>query len=286
MNIQELRKIGKDKLSLERIEDSNIKVNILLQYVLNLSKTELIINSNKEVEEEKKNLFLKYVGEVIEGKPVQYITNEQEFMDLKFYVNENVLIPQPDTEILVEEVLKRISKINDRKTIKILDVCTGSGAIAISIKKYAQNLDKNIEIYALDISEQALQIAKKNAENNKVNINFILSDMFSKVNEKDFDIIVSNPPYIESKTILNLSKEVQNEPHLALDGGEDGLDFYRIIAKDGYVYLNKNGCILLEIGYNQKEKVMELFELEKKYNKGECIQDLAGDNRVLALTTI
>lgn len=286
MNIQELRKIGKDKLSLERIEDSNIKVNILLQYVLNLSKTELIINSNKEVEEEKKNLFLKYVGEVIEGKPVQYITNEQEFMDLKFYVNENVLIPQPDTEILVEEVLKRISKINDRKTIKILDVCTGSGAIAISIKKYAQNLDKNIEIYALDISEQALQIAKKNAENNKVNINFILSDMFSKVNEKDFDIIVSNPPYIESKTILNLSKEVQNEPHLALDGGEDGLDFYRIIAKDGYVYLNKNGCILLEIGYNQKEKVMELFELEKKYNKGECIQDLAGNNRVLALTTI
>lgn len=286
MNIQELKQIGKNRLCLEQVNDASIKVDILLQYVLDLNKTEIIINSNKEVEEEKKSLFFKYISEIIEGKPVQYITKKQEFMNLKFYVDENVLIPQPDTEILVEEVLKKINKINDKKTIKILDMCTGSGAIAISIKKYAESSNKNLEVYALDISEQALEIAKKNAKNNKVNINFILSDMFSNVKEKDFDIIVSNPPYIESKTILELSKEVQNEPYIALNGGEDGLDFYRIIAQKGYTYLNEKGCVLLEIGYKQKEKVMELFELEKKYNKGECIQDLAGNNRVLAFTTL
>lgn len=286
MNIQELRKVGKNKLNLERIDDANIKTDILLQHILGLSKNELIINSNKEVEEEKKYIFLKYISELIQGKPVQYITKEQEFMNLKFYVDENVLIPQPDTEILVELALKKINEIKDKKIIKLLDMCTGSGAIAISIKKYAENLNKDVEVCALDISEKALEIAKKNAINNNVNINFILSDMFSKVNEKDYDIIVSNPPYIETETILELSKEVQNEPLLALDGGKDGLDFYRIIAEKGYAYMNKNGRVLLEIGYNQREKVMEIFNQIKKYDKGECVKDLAGNNRVLKFTTL
>lgn len=286
LNIQELRKIGKDKLNSNKIDDANIKTDILLQYVFGLNKTELIINCNEEVEEEKKNIFLKFIEEIIEGNPVQYITHEQEFMNLKFYVDENVLIPQPDTEILVEEVLKCISEIKDKEKIEILDMCTGSGAIAISIKKHTEHLNKNIDVYALDISEKALEIAKKNAINNNVNINFILSDMFSKLKQKDFDIIVSNPPYIETEIIIGLSKEVQNEPHLALDGGKDGLDFYRVIAKEGYTYLNEKGCILLEIGYNQKEKVMELFEKNKKYDKGECIQDLSGNNRVLKFPTL
>ena len=202
-------------------------------------------------------------------------------MGLDFFVDENVLIPQPDTEILVEEVLRSISKIKDKKTIKVLDMCTGSGAIAIYVKKYAENIGKKIEVYAIDISEKALEIAKKNAVENNVKINFILSDMFSKIKEKEFDIIVSNPPYIESETILNLSKEVQNEPHIALDGGKDGLKFYRMIAENGYTYLNKGGYILLEIGYNQREKVMKIFEQAKKYDKGKCIQDLARNNRVL-----
>lgn len=277
MNIQELRNIGKEQLIVNNIEDALIKVEILLQFILNMSKIELIVYSDREIEPKKINTFLIYIDELIKGKPIQYITNEQEFMKLKFYVDKNVLIPQPDTEILVEEVLQEINELaKEKEEVKILDLCTGSGAIAISIKKYAENAI----VFASDISEKAIEIAKKNALNNKVEIYFINSDMFDKIEEKDFDIIVSNPPYIETETIKVLSKEVQNEPIIALDGGEDGLDFYRIIADNGYKYLNENGRILLEIGYNQREDVMNL--LKKEYDEIECVKDLANNDRVIS----
>ena len=167
---------------------------------------------------------MKYIDELIQGKPLQYITHYQEFMKLDFYVDENVLIPQPDTEILVEEVLNKIKEIKQQKRknsgcIKILDLCTGSGAIAISIKKYEQD----VEMYASDISKKALDIAKQNAIENDVNIEFIQSDMFNNLKsdtkfKNKFDIIVSNPPYIESSEISKLPIEVINEPHIALDG--------------------------------------------------------------------
>lgn len=277
MNIQELRKIGKEQLIANNIEDALINVEILMQFILNMSKIELIVYSDREIEQKKVNTFLIYIDELIKGKPIQYITNEQEFMKLKFYTDENVLIPQPDTEILVEEVLQEINELaKEKEEVKILDLCTGSGAIAISIKKYAENAI----VFASDISEKAIEIAEKNALNNKVEINFINSDMFDKINEKDFDVIVSNPPYIETETIKGLSKEVQNEPIIALDGGEDGLDFYRIIADNGYKYLNENGRILLEIGYNQREEVMNL--LKKEYDEIKCVKDLANNDRVIS----
>lgn len=277
MNIQELRKIGKEQLIANNIEDALINVEILMQFILNMSKIELIVYSDREIEQKKVNTFLIYIDELIKGKPIQYITNEQEFMKLKFYIDENVLIPQPDTEILVEEVLQEINELaKEKEEVKILDLCTGSGAIAISIKKYAENAI----VFASDISEKAIEIAEKNALNNKVEINFINSDMFDKINEKDFDVIVSNPPYIETETIKGLSKEVQNEPIIALDGGEDGLDFYRIIADNGYKYLNENGRILLEIGYNQREEVMNL--LKKEYDEIKCVKDLANNDRVIS----
>ena len=283
MNLLELRRNGRKKLIENNIEDAIIKADILIQFVLNMDKMQLIINQENEVSEENENIYLTYIEQVISGKPVQYITNEQEFMNLKFYVDENVLIPQPDTEILVEEAIKTIDEIRPEKNIKVLDLCTGSGAIAIAIKKYAEDAKKQIEVYASDISEEAIKIAEKNAKRNDVHINFILSDMFQKMQEKDFDIILSNPPYIETQTISRLSKEVQYEPHMALDGGEDGLEFYRVIAKNAHEYLNKNGSILLEIGYNQKKKVMQIFEEAKKYSNIRCIKDLSDNDRVIKI---
>lgn len=283
MNLLELRRNGRKKLIENNIEDAIIKADILIQFVLNMDKMQLIINQEDEVSKENENIYLTYIEQVISGKPVQYITNEQEFMNLKFYVDENVLIPQPDTENLVEEAIKAIDEIRPEKNIKVLDLCTGSGAIAISIKKYAEDTKKQIEVYASDISEEAIKIAEKNAKRNDVHINFILSDMFQKMQEKDFDIILSNPPYIETQTISRLSKEVQYEPHMALDGGEDGLEFYRVIAKNAHEYLNKNGSILLEIGYNQKKKVMQIFEEAKKYSNIRCIKDLSDNDRVIKI---
>lgn len=283
MNLLELRSNGRKKLIENNIEDAIIKADILIQFVLNMDKMQLIINQENEVSKENENIYLTYIEQVIRGKPVQYITNEQEFMNLKFYVDENVLIPQPDTEILVEEAIKTIDEIRPEKNIKVLDLCTGSGAIAIAIKKYAEDAKKQIEVYASDISEEAIKIAEKNAKRNDVHINFILSDMFQKMQEKDFDIILSNPPYIETQTISSLSKEVQYEPHMALDGGEDGLEFYRVIAENAHEYLNENGSILLEIGYNQKKKVMQIFEEAKKYSNIRCIKDLSDNDRVIKI---
>ena len=209
-------------------------------------------------------------------------------MKLNFYVDENVLIPQPDTEILVEEIINKYNKnINEcinkeddtERKIEILDLCTGSGAIGISLAKYI----KNSKVTCTDISMKALQVAKLNAEKNLVhkNMEFILSDLFENLQERKFDIIVSNPPYIKTEVINKLEKSVQNEPHLALDGGKDGLDFYKIISEESYKFLKLNGEIYLEIGYDQKEEVIKLLENTNKYEDIVCIKDLAGNDRVV-----
>ena len=282
MNILELRKSGRNKLIKNKIEDAIIKSDILIQFVLNMKKTELIINQEKEVSQENKNTYFYYIEEIIKGKPVQYITNEQEFMNLKFYVDKYVLIPQPDTEILVEEGIKKIIEI-EKKNIKVLDLCTGSGAIAIAIKKYTEKLKKYVDVYASDISEEAIKIAKKNAKTNNVSINFIVSNMFENIKEEDFDIIISNPPYIKTKIIDTLSKEVQNEPHIALDGGEDGLFFYRKILEKGHKFIKQKGHILLEIGYDQKNDIIEILKTINEYEDFKCIKDLSNNDRVILL---
>lgn len=276
LNIQELKKLGRDRLEEKQVEDSSHKADILLQFFLKMKKTQLVIHSQVDVEEEKVTKYLNAIEEVIGGKPVQYITNEQSFMNLKFYVDENVLIPQPDTEVLVETALTEVDK-----TIKILDLCTGSGAIAVALEHFLE--EKEVEIVATDISEKALEIAKKNAISNNANtkIKFIQSDLFAQIPKQKFDLIVSNPPYIETETIKTLSKEVQHEPKIALDGGEDGLAFYRRIAKEAFDYLEDGGKLLLEIGYNQKEKVMALLQKEKKYVNIRCIKDFENRDRVI-----
>jgi len=274
MKIKEILEYGRNNL----IEKENpLRISkILLKHLLNVDDTYILINDDKDIDVEVENNFKHDIELLKCGIPLQYITNLQEFMKLEFYVDSNVLIPQPDTEILVEEVLD-ILKQEDRNK-SVLDLCTGSGAIGVSIAKYTDKL----KVTMSDISKNALKIAKKNAENNGVldKCDFVLSDMFENI-ERKFHIIVSNPPYIKSQVISLLDKEVQNEPMLALDGGEDGLYFYKIIAENAYKYLNKDGILALEIGYDKKEEVIELLEQEKKYIDIYCKTDLSGNDRII-----
>ena len=259
------------------IEEASLKARMILANILKKPKEYLLIHETEELSLNDINKYKKDIKRLASNVPIQYIINKQEFMGLNFYVDENVLIPQPDTEILVEEVINICRDIDCRepeKTIKILDLCTGSGAIGISI---AKNI-KNCEMTLSDISNDALKIAQKNSANS--NIKIIQSDLFEKIEEK-FDIIVSNPPYIETKIISTLDKEVQMEPRLALDGGEDGLNLYRRIIKEAYKYLNSNGILALEIGYNQKDKVINLLKQSNMYVNIYFKKDLSKNDRIV-----
>ncbi len=283
MKQSELLKKGKEILSNKKINEPDEKASKLLQYILNQTREEFIINSFEEVSKNYEENYLKELGKIINGMPLQYIMHKQEFMGLDFYVDENVLIPQPDTEILVEEAINLIHSFEKIDKVQVLDLCTGSGAIAVSIIKYVPN----VKVFASDISKKALEVANKNVINNKVkNVELLESDMFENLKNYKFDFIVSNPPYIESNTIKNLSKEVQNEPEIALDGGQDGLKFYRIILKEAYKYLNKNGYLLLEIGYDQGEKILKLckeYSCNLNLITKKPIKDFGGNNRVIIL---
>ena len=276
MKIKEIRALGIQKLNENNIDDAIYKANKLLQYILKIKKIDFILKENEYVDIKIEKKYIELLDELIKGKPLQYITHSQEFMKLNFFVDENVLIPQPDTEILVEKALELIK---DSKNMSILDLCTGSGAIAISIKKYMNN----VNMYASDISKKALNIARLNAKNNDTEIQFIESNMFENIKNLKFDIIVSNPPYIETDAIINLPKDVQNEPILALDGGLDGLTYYKIIRDNGYSFLKHNGKILIEIGYNQNNRVVNLFKENRNYKNIEIYKDLSNIDRVIKI---
>lgn len=263
----------KEAFNLAKQNMDSIEARVLIKYILNKNEINIIANENIELSNENKKQLLESIEKIKKGYPLQYITHYQEFMGIKFEVNENVLIPQPDTEVLVEKTIKIVQKCypkEDNRNIKILDLCTGSGAIAISLKKYLPS----VQVFASDISKKALEIAKTNAKKNDVQIKLIQSNMFENINEK-FDIVVSNPPYIKTDEITKLSNQVQNEPRLALDGGKDGLDFYRIIQKNIKNYLYENGILLMEIGYDQGQAVASMFKNSK------LVKDYAGKNRVI-----
>lgn len=276
MKIKEILQKAIKKLNENKIEEPVIKARILLSYILNVKKEYLVIHYEDDIDKIKENEYNKLIDKLIHHTPLQYITNYQEFMKLNFYVDKNVLIPRQDTEILVEEVINNCNK-NVENTYEILDLCAGSGAIGISLAKYI----KNTQVLCTDISSKALEIAKNNARQNNVkNIKFKYSNMFENIEEK-FDIIVSNPPYIKSDIIEQLDKEVQFEPYIALNGGKDGLDFYRIIINEAYKYLNKSGKLYLEIGYDQKEEVIDLIKKSGKYKEINSKKDLSGNNRII-----
>ena len=276
MQIKEVMRKGMIKLKTNNIKEPNLKSRLLMQYILNRPREYLLVHDDKQLTLRQEVNYFKAIKKLIEGIPLQHITHRQEFMKLMFYVDENVLIPRPDTEILVEEVIKIAKKINAKK---ILDLCTGSGAIAVSLAKYIEGS----QITATDISRKALSIAKLNAVNNNVEdkITFVSSDLFQNIPEEKYDIIVSNPPYIKKKVIENLDKEVKKEPIIALDGGDDGLKFYKKIIENAYEYLKYKGYLCFEIGYDQKDEVTKLIENEEKYIDTYSKKDLYDNDRIV-----
>ena len=276
MTIKETLRKGMIQLKTENVTEPNLKARLIMQYILNKPRQYLIIYDNQVLTLRQEVNYFKAIKRLINGEPIQHITHQQEFMKLNFFVNEDVLIPRPDTEILVEEVIKIARKINAKK---ILDMCTGSGAIAVSLAKYLDN----VEITAVDISEKSLDVAKTNAKNNEIEnkITFIESNLFENIVNEKYDIIVSNPPYIRKDVIKTLTKEVQKEPKIALDGGEDGLDFYRIIAEQAINYLKTGSFLCFEIGYNQKNDVIKIIEDEQNYKNTYCKKDLYGNDRII-----
>ena len=272
MTIHELLELGSKNLREVGQEEPKALAKRILAFLLKKDLSYLAIHPEEIVETKIETDFNEAIQKKQAGIPLQYITNMQEFMGINFYVDENVLIPRPDTEVLVEEVIK-LAK--EKENIAILDMCTGSGAIAIALAEYLTNA----KITASDKSKKALGVAQKNAKNTKASIQFIESDLFGNIKDK-FDIIVSNPPYIESDVIKCLDKEVQKEPMMALDGGKDGLDFYRKIAKQARAYLNEEGYLALEIGYNQKKKVKELLKKEG-YREIYSKKDFGDNDRIV-----
>lgn len=272
MKIKELVDRSLKKLSNAEVEDFRNKFFILAEKKLNLSKEVILSHGDNEIDVDKYEMLEPYLDKIIEGIPVQYLVNEQEFYGLKFFVNENVLIPQPDTEIIVEEALNIISD-GDR----VLDLCTGSGVIGVTIAN-----KKNANVVASDISKKALEVAKINADNlGDSKVTLVESNLFENIDGK-FNVIVSNPPYIKKDVIRTLSKEVQNEPIIALDGGIDGLDFYKKIVEEAINYLEDDGYLLLEIGYDQKEEVLNLV-INKNYKDIRVIKDLSNNDRVVIM---
>ena len=276
MNIKETMKKGMIDLKINGIEEPKLKARLLMQFILNKPRQYLLVYDNEPLTLRQEVDYFKAIKKIINGVPLQHITHMQEFMKMNFYVNEDVLIPRPDTEILVEEVINIAKRINAKK---ILDMCTGSGAIAVSLAKYIEDS----EITAVDISKKALNVAKKNAKNNEVEnqITFIESNLFEKVKTEKYDMIVSNPPYIKKEVMKTLDREVQKEPSIALDGGYDGLDFYRKIINKSDEYLKFNGYLCFEIGYDQKIDVIELIENEEKYIDTYSKKDLYGNDRII-----
>lgn len=271
MTYREALNLGEKVLSLANIEDRRNDAWLLLSMVCKMDRSFYYLHMEEDLPEEQLREYEIALKKRAEHVPLQYIVGETEFMGLKFKVNSNVLIPRQDTETLVEEALKVV-----KPGMRILDLCTGSGCIIISILHNVTD----VEGYAIDISKQALNVAKENAKLNDVSVMFERSDLFDNVTGT-FDIIVSNPPYIRTEEIVKLMPEVQTfEPMEALDGKEDGLYFYREIVAKCKDYLNPDGRILFEIGYDQGEDVSALLR-EAGFKDVQVIKDLAQNDRVV-----
>jgi len=256
----------------KNFKDAKSDILLLIYEIFDFDFSKWTMYKYDEIEDiSKLDTLNEYVKKRLGHMPIQYILNKAYFCGLPLYVNENVLIPRFDTEVLVEEVLK-ISKKDKSKII--LDICTGSGAIAIALKK----LGVFERVDALDISDKALEVARRNANELDLDINFLKSDMFSSLTcENKYDIIVSNPPYIQSDVVDTLESEVKDfEPRLALDGDADGMKFYKIIAENYEDYLVDNGVLALEIGYDEANDIRALFEGKNVVIK----KDLANLDRV------
>lgn len=272
MTYREAIVLGETILKKADIVDAKTDSWLLLAMACKIDHTYYYMHIDEEMTEEQVREFEVLIRKRAERVPLQYITGEQEFMGLTFHVNSNVLIPRQDTETLVEEALKIL-----RPGMKIMDLCTGSGCVLISILKNAHD----VEGIGYDISKQAINVAKENAKLNDVPAVFERSDLFEDVTESDFDVIVSNPPYIPTDVVATLMPEVsQFEPHEALDGKGDGLYFYSKILEQCKNYMKPDGYILFEIGCEQGDSVSTMMRLAG-FSEVHVIKDLAQNDRVV-----
>ncbi|HJC63256.1 MAG TPA: peptide chain release factor N(5)-glutamine methyltransferase [Candidatus Blautia merdavium] len=272
---RELFNYGKALLKRSGVAETEPDAWLLMEYVFDIDRTWYFLHQEEEAGEEKAEQYARLLEKRAQHIPLQQLTCQAWFYGLKFYVNEHVLIPRQDTEILVEEVLK---EAGGRKGLKVLDLCTGSGCILLSLLEHLEQAQG----MGADLSEQALLVAEKNAQiqGKTKQTRFVRSDLFEAVCGQ-FDILVSNPPYIPTAVIRELMDEVRlYEPRMALDGHEDGLYFYREIAAHAGEYLKGNGILAFEIGYDQGEAVSGLLEKEG-YREIRIVKDLAGLDRVV-----
>ena len=269
--IAEILTAAKIRLEAGGIENPRLDAEILLAHVLNCRRLTLYVDSDKILSLESVLKFNELINRRLEGIPVAYLTGKKDFMGLSFAVNQNVLIPRPETEILTEFVGEYLRGLG--REVNFADLGVGSGAIAVSILKFV----KTARAAAVDISNEALEVAKFNATKFHVEdrIKFYCGDLFEPLEGKIFNAIVSNPPYIPTSKLNSLQTEVQREPRLALDGGEDGLNFYRQLVKAAPDFLSQNGLIAFEIGIGQAEEVKKMRSLRATDNEWKIILDFA-----------
>ena len=251
MTIREALRLAAARLEQAGVPDADVDAAYLLASVLKEDTLAMRINGHRELAAPQRAAFDALCDRRAVREPLQYILGETEFMGLTFHVEPGVLIPRADTEILVEKALAWM-----KPGARVLDIGTGSGAIAVSLAK----LGRQAQVTAVDVSDRALEIARRNAERNGAAVEFVKSDCFSALKGRKYDMIVSNPPYISEDEMRGLMPEVTREPELALFGGADGLDFYRRISREAPEYLNEGGCLLFEIGWLQKEAVSALVK--------------------------
>lgn len=267
--LQALEK-GTERLVSAEIEEARNDAGLLLMHVSGLTRASLFLKGTEEIPEEEQCRFEMLLAQRAEHEPLQYLTGEQDFCGLTFTVRTGVLIPRPETELLAEEVFSKSAGK------RVLDLCTGSGCIAVTVEK----LGNPALVAAADLSEQALAIAKENAERNDARVAFFCGDLFEAVTGT-YDIIVSNPPYIKSETVETLMPEVKEyEPRMALDGSADGLLFYRRIIQDAPEYLEPDGKLMFEIGFDQGDAVAELMR-QRGFSEVRVRKDYAGLDRMV-----
>lgn len=254
------------------------EAELLFSEVLGCDRASLYLNRDRYLDKKELGFIASALRRRGKGEPIQYILGKTEFMGLELKVNKSVLIPRPETEILVETTLESARRLNGKplRQLKVLDLGTGSGCIAVSLAKYSTDL----KIDASDISAGALAVARKNAGFNNAKVSFIQSDLFKGINER-YDIIVSNPPYIVESQLGKLQPELEFEPEIALNGGRDGLDFYRRIILTSPDYLNEGGVLILEMGFNQAASLKKIFSVSGRFRIMQIVKDYSHIDRVI-----
>ena len=283
MEIKDLIRMGVKKLDGKKYSNPPLECVLLLAYLLDVDKTYIYIHNDEEVSSSVENKYFSLIDERRKGYPIQYILKEKEFMGISFYIEEGVLIPRPDTEILVQYVLDYIDEKYKERDIKIVELGTGSGCISLSIAYYK----KNVFVYSVDIDKKANAVAEENSKRLKLSdrVKILEGDLFQGIKnmglKNSVDIIVSNPPYIPEDEIFGLQDEIKKyEPLWALDGGEDGLDYYRRIIPQSKEYLKNRGILVFEMGFDQGRKIKELME-KGNFRNINILKDLQGLDRVI-----